>query len=652
MEEPIWTPSPQAIHNSNMGAMMRFIEAKYKQNFKSSDDFYNWSVTYSELFWSEIWDWAKVRGHKDLETLYVKKDQFNQCRFFEGSTLNYAENLLAPWEDEAAEAIIFWGEDKVKRSLSIQDVKAQVKDFCAAFERLGLKDMDRVAGFMPNMPETITSMMAAASMGCVWSSCSPDFGVQGVLDRLQQTAPKVLITVDGYYFKGKAIDLSEKIQGIVQELPTLEEIIVVPYVGLKTWQSIPKTKSFKDMEGQGAQNPLTFKQVPFNHPLFIMFSSGTTGAPKCIVHGHGGSLLQHVKEHQLHSDIKPGDRVFYYTTCGWMMWNWLASGLASKAALVLYDGSPFSPKEDILFQMAEKEKVTFFGISAKYIDALHKAEQSPKQNYNLSNIRTIASTGSPLMPENYDYVYEHISPSVCLASISGGTDIISCFALGDPTKPVYRGELQTRGLGLAVEVWDEEGKPVINQKGELVCTHPFPSMPVGFWDDEGGHKYKSAYFETYPNVWCHGDFCSLTSHGGLVIYGRSDTVLNPGGVRIGTAEIYRQVEKIDSVLESVAVGQEWDGDVRVVLFVKLKDGVGLDDPLIAKIKSQIRSGASPRHVPDVIIAAPDIPRTISGKISEKAVSDMIHGRVIKNKEALANPEVLDFYATCLKEQAA
>lgn len=652
MEEPIWTPSLQAINHSHMAAMMRFIQDKYKQSFASSDDFYKWSITYPELFWSEVWDWGNVKGYKDPETFYVKRDQFNQCRFFEASTLNYAENLLAPWEDEGAEALVFWGEDKVKRSLNVKEVKDQVKDFRASFKRLGLKDMDRVAGFMPNMPETITSMMAAASMGCIWSSCSPDFGVQGVLDRLRQIGPKVLITVDGYYFKGKVIDLAEKIQGIARELLTLEEIIVVPYVGIKTWQSIPKTKSYKDLEGQGGQEELTFTQVPFNHPLFIMFSSGTTGAPKCIVHGHGGSLLQHIKEHQLHSDIKPGDRVFYYTTCGWMMWNWLATGLASKATLVLYDGSPFAPKEDILFKMAQDEKVTFFGISAKYIDALHKADISPCKDYDLKSIRTIASTGSPLMPENYDYVYQHISPSVCLASISGGTDIISCFALGDPTKPVYRGELQTRGLGMAVEVWDDNGKAVANEKGELVCTHPFPSMPVGFWDDEGGEKYYNAYFDKYPNTWCHGDFCSLTSHGGIVIYGRSDTVLNPGGVRIGTAEIYRQVEKIGSVLESVAVGQEWDGDVRVVLFVKLKEGISLDDPLIAKIKSQIRSGASPRHVPDVILAAPDIPRTISGKISEKAVSDMIHGRAIKNKEALANPEALEFYGNCMKGMAA
>jgi acetoacetyl-CoA synthetase len=504
---------------------------------------------------------------------------------------------------------------------------------------------DRVAAMLPNLPESVALMLAVTSLGAIWSSCSPDFGERGVLDRFGQIEPKVFIAVDGYWYNGKAIDLAERLSAIVAKLPTAQQVIVVSY--LKTAPQVaaklPRAAALEDFLAPFAPKPLAFARVPFNHPVYILYSSGTTGVPKCIVHGGGGTLLQHLKEHRLQSDVRAGDRVFYFTTLGWMMWNWLVSGLAAGATLILWDGSPFAPGPDVLFNYAQDEKITLFGTSAKYIDACKKAGVAPARTHDLSAMRVMTSTGSPLAAESFDYVYADIKRDLHLASISGGTDIVSCFVLGDPTVSVWRGEIQAPGLGMAMDVWSDDGRHIVEEKGELVCVKPFPSMPVMFWNDPEGKKYHAAYFERFPNVWCHGDFAEWTQHGGIIIHGRSDATLNPGGVRIGTAEIYAQVEQIPEVLEAIAIGQDFQGDVRVVLFVRLKEGVALDDPLRDRIRQKIRSGASPRHVPAKIIQIADIPRTKSGKITELAVRDVVHGRPVKNTEALANPEALKLY---------
>ena len=575
-------------------------------------------------------------GEKGAQVL--KKDKiFQKNRFFPQAKLNYAENLLRSQDD--TDALVFWGEDKVKRRLSHKELYGQVERLASALRAQGVEKGDRVAAFLPNMPETIIGMLAAASIGAIWSSCSPDFGVQGVLDRFQQIKPKVLFVIDYYYYKGKVIDCREKVKDIATHLPSVEKVIMVNYDGEA---KSGDCSSFHDFCEEAPETPLTFERLPFDHPLLIMFSSGTTGKPKCIVHGAGGTLIQHLKEHQLHTNIKPGERFFYFTTCGWMMWNWMVTGLASGATLLLYDGSPFVT-DSILFDYADEENMTVFGTSAKYIDTLHKKEINPIGTHSLKSLKVMTSTGSHLAPESFAYVYEHVKKDINLASISGGTDIVSCFALGNPIAPVYAGELQTRGLGLAVDVFDEAGKSLRGEKGELVCTQPFPCMPVSFWNDSDGSKFNGAYFERFPNIWHHGDYVKLTDHNGLIIYGRSDATLNSGGVRIGTAEIYRQVEQVDEVLESVCVGQEWDNDTRIILFVKLREGVTLDEDLSKKIKLQIRAHTTPRHVPAKILQVPDIPRTVSGKITEKAIQQIIHGESIKNKEALANPEALDHY---------
>ena len=569
-----------------------------------------------------------MRGEPGLRRL-INPERMPGAKWFPEGRLNFAENLLR--ERDAMLAISFWGEDKVKRQLSRRQLYDMVSRLSQALKAEGVGKGDRVAGYLPNLPEATAAMLATASIGAVWSSCSPDFGVQGVVDRFGQIEPKVFFSADSYLYGGKTFDLAQKNAEILARLPSVRKAVQVSYAG-----------GFGDFLDNFSPAQIAFEPVEFNHPLYILYSSGTTGVPKCIVHGTGGTLLQHIKEHRLHSDIKPGDRVFYFTTLGWMMWNWLMSSLASEAALLLYDGSPFVGRGKILFDMADAEGMTHFGTSAKFIDALAKTGLKPRETHSLGTLRAVLSTGSPLSAEGFDYVYQNIKEDVCLSSISGGTDIVSCFVLGNPMGPVWRGEIQAKGLGLAVEVFDENGLPA-SGKGELVCTKPFPAMPLGFWNDPDGARYHAAYFEKYPNVWRHGDWCEITGHGGMIIYGRSDAVLNPGGVRIGTAEIYRQVEQLEEVVESLVIGQDWESDVRVVLFVKLREGLVLDDALVNRIKKKIRDNTTSRHVPAKILQVSDIPRTKSGKIVELAVRDVVHGRQPKNLEALANPEALDFF---------
>ena len=641
----LWTPSASRVKASHITKFIKYIKNKYNKqllNIHSSSELYDWSIDEPTEFWDSVWSYCDVLSSKKGKTILSNPHQMPGAKWFPEARLNYAENLLRQRNDQ--EAIVFRGEDKVTNRLTYAELYDAVSITAQALSKQGVKKGDRVAAFLPNLPDTIIFMLATASLGALWSSCSPDFGSQGVLDRFGQIKPKILIGVDGYYYNGKHIETTGKLREIAESLKSLKKVVVVPYTTPRPKiKSIKQSIHLKDFVKPFQPGRIKFKQVPFNHPLFIMFSSGTTVVPKCIVHGHGGTLLQHLKEHQLHTDIKPKDRFFYFTTCGWMMWNWLVSGLASGATLLLYDGSPTYPKADTLFDFAQKEKITIFGTSAKYIDAINKLGVQPKKTHKLTQLKTITSTGSPLSPESFDYVYTSIKKDVLLSSIAGGTDIISCFVLGDPTLPVHRGEIQRRGFGLSVQVFNDEGNIIVGEKGELVCTKPFPSMPIGFWNDKGDRKYLSAYFSDYKNTWCHGDFIELTKRGTLVIYGRSDAVLNPGGVRIGTAEIYRQVEKLDSVMESLVIGQSWQSDTRVVLFVRLRDGLTLNESLQTEIKRTIRANTTPRHVPEKILQVPDIPRTKSGKIVELAVRNIIHQETIKNIEALANPEALAYF---------
>jgi len=637
----LWEPSPERADAAQITAFMAKVNADHGAGARDYDSLWQWSVDHPELFWSALWDHAGVIGEKG-PTILADPTAMPGARFFPDGRVNFAENLLRRTGD--GDAMVFWGEDQVKWRYSWDDVRSQVANLAAALKADGVGPGDRVAAYMPNLPQTVIAMLAATSLGAVWSSCSPDFGTQGVLDRFGQIEPTVLIAVEGYFYATKTLDIRDKVTGVVDQLPTLKRVVVVPYTtDAPDISGIANAVLWDAYLGDGPAPALSFAPMPFNDPLYIMFSSGTTGVPKCIVHGIGGTLLQHLKEHKLQSDVKPGDRVFYFTTCGWMMWNWLVSGLAAEATLLLYDGSPFHPHPDILFDYADAEGMTLFGTSAKYIDHLKKIERSPRSTHKLDTVRTMTSTGSPLVPEGFDYVYAEIKRDIQLASISGGTDIVSCFVLGSPISPVWRGEIQKRGLGMAVEVWNDDGKPVVGEKGELVCTKPFPCMPIYFWNDPEGEKFRAAYFEAWPGVWCHGDYVELSERGGMIIYGRSDAVLNPGGVRIGTAEIYRQVEQMPEVMEALVIGQDWDNDVRVVLFVRLAEGVSLDDDLVKAIRTRIRTGCTPRHVPAKVLAVTDIPRTKSGKIVELAVRNVVHGRPVKNVEALANPEALEQY---------
>ncbi len=642
MESPLWKPSPQRIAAANISTFMRHVAASGGPDCGDYDALYRWSVGKPAEFWNAVWDFCGVIGERGTSVL-EHADRMPGARWFPGARLNYAENLLQRDGDE--DAIVFRGENRVASRVSFRELRHEVSRLAQALRAAGIRPGDRVAGYLPNLPGTVIAMLAASSLGAVWSSCSPDFGVQGVVDRFGQIAPRLLFAADGYFYNGKALDNLPRLREIMAQLPTVEKLVVVPYTsGSPQTGDLPRAISIHDFMAPFSAGPIVFEPLPFDHPLFIMYSSGTTGVPKCIVHGAGGTLLQHLKEHLLHTDVRRGDRLFYFTTCGWMMWNWLVSGLAAGATLMLYDGSPFIARGAVLWDYAAEERISIFGTSAKYIDALAKLGFEPGNTRDLSMLRVLLSTGSPLAPESFDYVYRSIKSDLQLASISGGTDIISCFALGCPILPVWRGELQCRGLGMKVEVWNDDGKPVRGEKGELVCTAPFPSMPVGFWNDPDGAKYSAAYFERYPGVWHHGDYVELTAHDGLMIHGRSDAVLNPGGVRIGTAEIYRQVEQLDEVVESLAIGQDWPpqqpNDVRVVLFVRLRDGLTLDAALVNRIRQQIRDNTTPRHVPAAVVQVGDIPRTKSGKIVELAVRNVVHGLPVKNVEALANPEAL------------
>ncbi len=649
-EAPVWVPSDDRVARANMTRFVAEVAAS-GAGVRDVPELWHWSAEHPELFWPAVWRFCGViadqRGGDSWDQVAVGLDRMappdaSGPRWFTGARLNFAENLLR--YDDDRPAIVFSNELGRQGALSFRELRREVARFAAALAELGIGPGDRVAGFLPTIPEATIAMLAAASLGAIWSSCSPDFGAKGVLDRFGQIRPRVLIAADGYRYGGKEIDCLARVRDVRAHLADLERVVIVPYrTESPDISGIPDAVLWSDFTAAAPSRPLSFTRLPFDHPLYIMYSSGTTGLPKCMVHGAGGTLLQHLKELVLHTDLTRDDRIFYFTTCGWMMWNWLMSSLAVGAAVVLYDGAPLTPAAGSLWEMAERERVTVFGTSAKYLAITEKAGVEPARDRDLAPLRAILSTGSPLAAHSYDYVYARIKRDVHLASISGGTDIISCFALGNPVGPVWRGELQMRGLGMAVDVYCAEGRPVRGEAGELVCTRPFPSMPIAFWDDDDGSRYRAAYFERFPNAWTHGDWAELTSHDGLVIYGRSDATLNPAGVRIGTAEIYRQVDQLPEVIESLVVGQEWQEDVRIVLFVRLREGAILDDPLQERIRRQVREHASPHHVPKKIIAVADIPRTISGKITELAVREVIHGRPVRNADALANPGALDLY---------
>jgi acetoacetyl-CoA synthetase len=641
-EQPVWRPDPQHVETTLMHRFAALAAERHGRKFHDYESLWQWSIDDRESFWSLVWECCGIRGSRGDRVL-LDGDRMPGAHWFPDARLNLAENLLNRGPSPHSPAVIFWGEDKVRRELSHPELRASVAAMAAALRAHGIKAGDCVAAFMPNMPEALIGMLAAASIGAIFTSTSPDFGVQGVIDRFGQTQPRVLLAVDGYWYNGKPVDCMPKLREIVARLPGVETVVLTRYLDMNAdSDNVARCDTYDEFVAPyAAVTDIPFAPLPFNHPLYVLYSSGTTGIPKAIIHSVGGTLIQHVKEQQLHCDVRPGDRYFYFTTLGWTMWNILVSVLASGATILMYDGSPFAREGRILFDFAEYEGMTHFGTSAKFIDAAAKAGLRPRETHNLSKVRVMLSTGSPLVPESYDYVYDSIKSDLQLASMSGGTDICSAFVIGSPTLPVWRGEIQCRGLGMAVEVFDPAGRPLSGGKGELVCTRAFPSMPLGFWNDPQGRRFHEAYFDRFPNVWCHGDFCEMTVHGGMFIHGRSDATLNPGGVRIGTAEIYRQVEKLPEVLECLAIGQRWQADVRVVLFVKLAAGVSLDVALQDRIKQVIRENTTPRHVPAKVLTVTDIPRTKSGKLVELAVRDVVHGDPVRNVDALANPEALD-----------
>jgi acetoacetyl-CoA synthetase len=647
--EPLWIASEDRIRNSNFSKYYDFLRREYSLSFKDYDELHRWSVTEIETFWESIWKFGNIIHSKSYERILDKR-KMPGANWFEGAQLNFAENLLR-YQDEHT-AIISSREDKPNITLTNKELFELVSACSFGLSKLGVKKGDRVAGFVTNIPETIIAMLATTSLGAVWTSCSPDFGIQGVIDRFGQVKPKILFAIEEYQYNGKIINCRVKIEEIIHLIPEIERVIWIPLhnefliesiANSKTEINLDKSLYFNELLIRTSQQ-IEFKQLPFNHPVYIMYSSGTTGLPKCMVHGAGGTLLQHFKEHSLHTDLKREDAITYYTTCGWMMWNWLVSSLQVGATLYLYDGNPVYPDSEILWRKIEKNKITVFGTSPKYLSIFGKQAFIPKAKYNLESLRAILSTGSPLPEETFEWVYKNVKSDLQLSSISGGTDIISCFMLGNPTLPVFSGEIQSKGLGMKVEAFNEKGESVIGEKGELVCTEPFPSMPVYFWDDETGQKYKKAYFEKYPGIWTHGDYIEITENGGIKVYGRSDATLNPGGVRIGTAEIYRIVEEMEEVHDSLAVGKKWNGDEKVILFVSLNEGIELNHVLVEKIKSELKLKATPRHVPSEIFAVKEIPRTISGKKVEIAVTKILNGEEVDNKDALANPHSLDqFY---------
>jgi len=663
MEGPLWTPSEERMANANMTHFRNWLQDRKGLSFDDYRSMWEWSVSERADFWQYLWEYFGIVGSRGWDEVLTDGDDMMRSKWFAGSRINFAENLLRfplgkpttfggrilnEGSPDEVEALVFTAESGKRRSVTYSELLDLVSRTAAALRAEGVEEGDRVAGFMPNMIESVVAMLATTSIGAIWSSCSPDFGIKGVFDRFGQIEPKVLFTADGYLYNRKEFDSLDRVASVMEPIPSIERVVVVPYI---SWvngteldlSSVPDAVSFDGFIGTGPVPDIEFAQLPFDHPVYIMYSSGTTGVPKCIVHGAGGTLLQHLKELGLHTDVKPDDRIFYFTTCGWMMWNWLVTSLSIGATILLYDGNPFFPGPERLFRLADDERMTIFGTSARYISAVEKAGLEPRKDFDLGSLRTMTSTGSPLSVESFEFVYRDIKEDIDLASIAGGTDLISCFALGNPTVPVWAGELQVRGLGMAVESFDDGGRPVRGEHGELVCTASFPSQPIYFWNDPGDEKYFQAYFDVHPNVWLHGDFIVITEHDGLIMLGRSDATLNPGGIRIGTAEIYRQVMTIDEVVDSIVIGQDWEDDTRVVLFVILKAGLELDEDLVKRIRTTIRSNTTPRHVPEVIIQVPDIPRTISGKKVELAVRNVVHGKEVKNMDTLANAEALEHF---------
>ena len=650
MGKLLWKPSKERVERTNMHQFLNFVNKRFDQRFIDYSSLYHWSIEHIPEFWASMWEFAGIKASKPYDEIIDDVSKMPGAKWFSGARLNFAENLLRYRDDRTA--LIFKGENRVDRRLSYAELYKAVAGVAESLRNADVQAGDRVVGFMPNMPETIIAMLAATSIGATWSSCSPDFGIKGVLDRFGQIQPKVLFTADGYFFKGKWIDSIDRISSILEELHSIEKVVVVPYIEEKPdINGLLNATLYQDFKSTKPHLDIDFEQLPFDHPLYIMYSSGTTGLPKCMVQGAGGILVHHLKELMLHTDLKREDTIFYFTTCGWMMWNWLVSSLAVGATLVLFDGNPFHPSPGALWKIAQDEKISIFGTSAGYIAALQNAGEKPARTYDLSSLRTVLSTGSPLSREGFEYIYQEIGSDLQLASISGGTDLNGCFALGNPMGPVYSGELQCRGLAMKVMAFDEKGHSIIDRQGELVCTAPFPSMPIYFWNDPDGKKYHEAYFDVYPNIWRHGDYIRITEQGGVVIYGRSDATLNPGGVRIGTAEIYRQVDRIKAVEDAIVVGQRWKGDVRVVLFVRMSEGHRLTDDLVNEIKHLIRTNVSPRHVPELILAVPDIPYTHNMKKVELAVKKVIHNQPVLNKDALKNPEALEYYENIKELQA-